>query len=319
MKYLKIHLGTFKETFNEWNNSSASKDSASIAYYAIFSLPGLLIIVIWIAGIFFGDEAIRGEITRQASGIAGKDIADSIQTMIMSAVWDNQNIWMKIFGILTLIFGATTLFFQMQRSLNTLWDVEAAPKKAFQKYVLDRANSLGMILIIAFLLLISLILSSILGLANEWITRHFGLETFLMARIINFVLSFLVVVVLFAFMFKVLPDVEISWRSVWMGAFVTALLFNIGKFLLSYYFEISKPTSIFGAAGTIILLMMWINYTCQLVFFGAEFTKVYAQKMGHFIQPSRHAKWSAAKIVERFFEQKRKQSKRRMKINMSFF
>ena len=218
--------------------------------------------------------------------------------MIMSAVWDNQNIWMKIFGILTLIFGATTLFFQMQRSLNTLWDVEAAPKKAFQKYVLDRANSLGMILIIAFLLLISLILSSILGLANEWITRHFGLETFLMARIINFVLSFLVVVVLFAFMFKVLPDVEISWRSVWMGAFVTALLFNIGKFLLSYYFEISKPTSIFGAAGTIILLMMWINYTCQLVFFGAEFTKVYAQKMGHIIQPSRHAKWSAAKLLK---------------------
>ena len=259
MKYLKFIWELLKETFNEWNNSSASKDSASIAYYAIFSLPGLLIIVIWIAGIFFGDEAIRGEITRQASGIAGKDIADSIQTMIMSAVWDNQNIWMKIFGILTLIFGATTLFFQMQRSLNTLWDVEAAPKKAFQKYVLDRANSLGMILIIAFLLLISLILSSILGLANEWITRHFGLETFLMARIINFVLSFLVVVVLFAFMFKVLPDVEISWRSVWMGAFVTALLFNIGKFLLSYYFEISKPTSIFGAAGTIILLMMWIN------------------------------------------------------------
>ena len=248
MNYLKFTWQLLKETFEEWNNSSASKDSASIAYYAIFSLPGLLIIVIWIAGIFFGNEAVRGEITNQASGIAGKDIADSLQTMIMSAVWDNQNIWMKIFGILTLIFGATTLFFEMQRSLNKLWDVEAAPKKAFQKYILDRANSLGMILIIAFLLLVSLILSSILGLANEWITRHFGLETFVMARIINFVVSFLVVVVLFAFMFKVLPDVEISWRSVWMGAFVTALLFSIGKFLLSYYFELSRPTSIFGAA-----------------------------------------------------------------------
>ena len=298
MNYLKFTWQLLKETFEEWNNSSASKDSASIAYYAIFSLPGLLIIVIWIAGIFFGNEAVRGEITNQASGIAGKDIADSLQTMIMSAVWDNQNIWMKIFGILTLIFGATTLFFEMQRSLNKLWDVEAAPKKAFQKYILDRANSLGMILIIAFLLLVSLILSSILGLANEWITRHFGLETFVMARIINFVVSFLVVVVLFAFMFKVLPDVEISWRSVWMGAFVTALLFSIGKFLLSYYFELSKPTSIFGAAGTIILLMMWVNYSCQLVFFGAEFTKVYAQKMGHFIQPSRHAKWSPAKLLK---------------------
>lgn len=298
MNYLKFTWQLLKDTFHDWNNSSASKDSASIAYYAIFSLPGLLIIVIWIAGFFFGDEAVKGRITYHASAIAGKEIADSLQTMILSAVWDNQNIWMKIFGILTLIFGATTLFFQMQRSLNTLWDVEAAPKKAFQKYILDRANSLGMILIIAFLLLTSLLLSSMLGLANEWITRHFGLETFILAQIINFVVSFLVVVVLFAMMFKILPDVEISWRSVWMGAFVTALLFNIGKFLLGIYFELSKPTSIFGAAGTVILLMMWVNYSCQLVFFGAEFTKVYAYKMGHFIKPSQHAKWSAAKLLK---------------------
>lgn len=298
MKYLKFTWQLLKETFTEWNSGNASRDSASLAYYAIFSLPGLLIIVIWIAGIFFGNEAVQGQITAQASGIAGKEIADSLQTMIASAVWDNQNVLMKIFGILTLIFGATTLFFQMQHSLNTLWDVEAAPKKAFQKYVLDRANSLGMILIIAFLLLTSLILSSMLGLANEWITRHFGLETFLMVQVLNFVLSFAVIVVLFALMFKVLPDVEISWRSVWMGAFVTALLFNIGKFLLGFYFEISKPTSIFGAAGTIILLMMWVNYSCQLVFFGAEFTKVYANKMNHNIRPSRHAKWSAAKLLK---------------------
>jgi membrane protein len=179
-----------------------------------------------------------------------------------------------------------------------MWDVEAAPKKAWRKYILDRANSFGMILIISFLLLTSLVLSSVLGLANDWITRYFGLETFVLVQILNFVISFLVVMVLFALMFKVLPDVEISWRSVWMGAFVTALLFNIGKFLLGFYFEISKPTSIFGAAGTIILLMMWVNYSCQLVFFGAEFTKVYAYKMNHNIRPSRHAKWSAAKLLK---------------------
>ena len=123
-----------------------------------------------IAGIFFGNEAVRGQVTAQASGIAGKEIAASLQTMIASAVWDNQNVVMKIFGILTLIFGATTLFFEMQRSLNTMWDVEAAPKKAWRKYILDRANSFGMILIISFLLLTSLVLSSVLGLANDWIT-----------------------------------------------------------------------------------------------------------------------------------------------------
>lgn len=298
MKYLKFTWQLLKETFEEWNNSSASKDSAGLAYYAIFSLPGLLIIVIWFAGIFFGDEAVRGEISQQVSGIAGKEIAESLQSMIMSAVLDNQNIWMKIFGILTLIFGATTLFFQMQRSLNKLWDVEAVPQKAIKKYFLDRANSLGMILIIAFLLLTSLILSSFLGIANGWITTHFGIETYVMVGVVNFVVSYLVVTALFAFMFKVLPDVEISWRSVWMGAFVTALLFNIGKLLISYYFELSKPTSVFGTAGTIILLMMWVNYSCQLVFFGAEFTKVYAYKMGHFIQPSKHAEWSAAKLLK---------------------
>lgn len=304
MKHIKRGWKILKKTFEYWNNSSASKDSAGMAYYAIFSLPGLLIIVIWISGLFFGDEAVRGEITDQASGIAGKDIADSLQSMVLSAVWDHQNIWMKILGICTLIFGATTLFFHMQRSLNLLWEVEAEPKKAFQKYIIDRANSLGMILIIAFLLLISLILSSVLGLANNWITRNFGLETFIFAQVLNVVISFLVVIVLFASMFKILPDVEIEWRSVWIGALVTAVLFSIGKFLLGYYFELSKPTSIFGAAGTIILLMMWINYTCQIVFFGAEFTKVYAREMGHSIKLSSHAKWIAAKKVRETEEEK---------------
>ncbi len=170
MKYLTLTWQLLKETFNEWNGGSASRASASLAYYAIFFLLGLLIIVIWVAGLFFGDEAVRGQVTAQASGIAGKEIAASLQTMIASAVWDNQNVVMKIFGILTLIFGATTLFFEMQRSLNTMWDVEAAPKKAWRKYILDRANSFGMILIISFLLLTSLVLSSVLGLANDWIT-----------------------------------------------------------------------------------------------------------------------------------------------------
>lgn len=298
MKYLKFTWQLLKETFNEWNNSAASKDSASIAYYAIFSLPGLLIIIVWVAGIFFGDEAIRGEINRQVASLMGKDVGESVQTMVGSAVVNKENIIMKMVGILTLLFGATTLFFQMQSSLNNLWDVQAAPKKAWQKYVLDRANSFGMILIIAFLLLISLIISSVIGLANDFITRHFGIETYLVMRIINFALGFAVATVLFALMFKVLPDVEISWRSVWMGALVTAVLFSIGKFLLSFYFDFSKPTSVFGAAGTVILLMMWINYTCQLIFFGAEFTKVYANKMGHLIRPSRHAKWSPAKLLK---------------------
>ena len=292
-----------KETFNEWMSSSAAKDSASMAYNAIFSLPGLLIIIIWVAGNFFGEEAVNGEVRRQLQGIMGYEGAKSIQDIIKSAMVDKENFWMKALGIGTLVFGATSLFFQMQSSLNNLWDVEAAPKKAWQKFILDRANSLGMILIIAFLLLVSMLLSSLIGLANNLITKYFGLETYVLVQITNFILGLAIVTILFALMFKVLPDVEIKWKSVWIGAIVTAVLFNIGKMLISFYFDFSKPTSVFGAAGTVILLMMWINYSCQLVFFGAEFTKIYAYRMGHKIIPSKHAKWSKEKLYRDSLEQ----------------
>ena len=296
MKKLNSFWDVLKQTFSEWMASSAAKDSASMAYNAIFSLPGLMIIVIWIAGHFFGEEAVNGEIRRQLQGIIGYDGAKSVQDIVKSAMVDKQNFWMKALGVGTLVFGATSLFFQMQSSLNNLWDVEAAPKKAWQKFILDRANSLGMILIIAFLLLVSMLLSSAIGLANTLITKYFGLETYMIIQASNFILGLAIITILFAFMFKVLPDVEIKWKSVWIGAIVTALLFNIGKMLMSFYFDVSKPTSIFGAAGTVILLMMWINYSCQLIFFGAEFTKIYAYRKGHTILPSKHAKWSKEKL-----------------------
>ncbi len=293
---IKFFWEVLKETFDEWNSSSASKDSASLAYYAIFSIPGLLIIIIWIAGNFFGEEAIRGEISNQISDLMGTDVAKSIEGMIAGALIDKQNIFMKIVGIGSLVFGSTTLFFQLQHSLNTLWDVEAAPKKALLKFILDRANSLGMILILGFLLMITMILSSMISLFNNWITNYFGLETYMIVELVNFGIGFCLVMLLFALMFKVLPDVKISWNPVWKGALLTTVLFTLGKFLLSLYFGNFKPTSAFGTAGTVILIMMWINYSCMLVFFGAEFTKVYNNKKGYPIVLSKHAKWSAAKL-----------------------
>ena len=282
---------TIKETFKDWGTRDVGTDAASLAYSAIFSIPGLLIIVIWVAGIFFGSEAVQGQITKFVGSMMGVDVGKSVEDLVVSGMIDKKNVWMKAFGVATLIFGATNLFFQLQKSLNKLWDVQAAPKKAWQKYILDRANSLGMILIIAFLLLITLLMSSFIGLANDWIIRHFNIETFIFVQLINIFVGFAITMILFALMFKVLPDVKINWRSVWSGAFFTALLFTLGKYLLTYYFETFKPTSAFGAAGAIILIMMWVNYTCQLIFLGAEFTKVYAKRRGHVIQPSRHAKW----------------------------
>lgn len=298
IKNIRFFWEVVKETFSAWNNSSASKDSASLAYYAIFSIPGLLIIIIWIAGYFLGEEAIRGEISNQISGLMGADAAKSVENMIAGALIDKQNIFMKIIGIGSLVFGSTTLFFQLQHSLNTLWDVEAAPKKAIIKFLLDRANSLGMILILGFLLMVTMILSSLISIFNKFITDYFGLETYMLVELINFAIGFGIVMLLFALMFKVLPDVEISWKSVWKGALLTTILFTLGKFLLSLYFGTAKPTSAFGTAGTVILIMMWINYSCMLVFFGAEFTKVYTYKKGYRIVPSKHAKWSNAKLYE---------------------
>ncbi len=289
---LKNFWNILKDTYKDWSARDLGTEAASLAYSAIFSIPGLLIIVIWITGIFFGAEAVQGEITKLIGSMMGKDVGKSLEDMVIGGMIDKKNVIMKIVGIVTLVFGATSLFFQFQKTLNKLWDVVAAPKKAWEKYLLDRANSLGMIVVIAFLLLITLLLSSFIGLTNDWVIRRFGFETLVFVNIINIVVGFLVTLVLFAAMFKILPDIQIQWKSVWVGAAVTAVLFTIGKYILTFYFDKFNPSSSFGAAGTIILLLLWINYTCQIIFFGAEFTKVYTKTMGYQLKPAKHAKWN---------------------------
>ncbi|MDR6485694.1 membrane protein [Chryseobacterium vietnamense] len=296
MKTVNNFWEILKGTYKDWSARDLGTEAASLAYNAIFSIPGLLIIVIWVTGIFFGEEAVRGEITKLIGSMLGKDVGKSLEEIVVAGMVDKKNIFMKIIGIATLIFGATSLFFQFQKSLNKLWDVVAAPKKAWEKYLLDRANSLGMIIVIAFLMLITLLLSSFIGLANEWFIHRFGIETLVAVNIINIVIGFIVTLFLFAAMFKILPDVEMQWKSVWVGAAVTSVLFTLGKYILTFYFETFNPSSAFGAAGTVILLLLWINYTCQIIFFGAEFTKVYAKKMGHELKPSKHAKWSPQSV-----------------------
>ena len=292
MKKLNFFWNILKDTYKDWSARDLGTEAASLAYSAIFSIPGLLIIIIWITGIFFGEEAVRGEITKVIGGMMGKDVGKSLEEMVVGGMVDKKNVVMKIVGVITLVFGATSLFFQFQKSLNKLWDVVAAPKKAWEKYLLDRANSLGMIVVIAFLLLITLLLSSFIGLANDWVIVRFSLETLLIINTVNIFLGFAITFILFAAMFKILPDVEMQWKSVWVGAGVTAALFTLGKYLLTFYFDKFNPSSAFGTAGTIILLLLWINYTCQIIFFGVEFTKVYANKMNHDVRPSKHAKWS---------------------------
>lgn len=295
---LKFFWETLKETAKEWAGSSSMQYSASLAYSAIFAIPGLLIIIIWVSGYFFGEKAIQGEISAQIAGFMGTDVAQSIEQMITDSLIDRDSILMKTIGIISLVFGATALFFQLQKSLNELWEVKPAPKKALLKFLLDRANSFGMILVLGFLLMVTMVLTSVLSYFSVLLARTFGMDMLFFSEIANFILGFLVVMTLFALMFKVLPDAEIPWKSVWTGAFLTTILFTIGKYLLSLYFREVKPSSVYGTSGTIILIMLWVNYSCTLIFFGAIFTKVFTRKKGLKIIPSPHAKWSAAKLYK---------------------
>ncbi len=293
IKFKDLKSILFKSA-SSWNDVDPFRESATISYFAIFSIPGLLMIIIWAAGIFFGEEAVQGEVSNQLGGIMGESTAKSLEGILENSAVEDSNVFMKIIGIGALVYGATTLFFQLQKTLNYLWDVEAVPDNNFKKLLVDRASSLGLILVLAFLLLITLLLSSIISVVSDWITDNFGDNIYFFVEVVNFLVSFGIVTLLFAIMFKVLPDVKIQWRSVWVGAMVTSLLFSIGKTLLGLYFGISDPTSSFGAAGTIILIMLWVNYTCLILFFGAMFTKIYAKHFGHPIQPANHAKWSAS-------------------------
>ncbi|MEX2511669.1 MAG: YihY/virulence factor BrkB family protein [Cyclobacteriaceae bacterium] len=302
------------DTAKAWMAAEPFRQSATISYFAIFSIPGLLIIVIWAAGFFFGEEAVQGEISLQIEEMMGQETAKGVESFISNSYINSSGWAMSIVGFGALLFGATTLFFQLQKSLNHLWDVEADPKSNMMKLIMDRASSLGLILVIAFLLLISLVISSILNILSNWIAGSLGDGLFYLMEVIDFFLGFGIVTVLFAIMFKFLPDVDIKWRSVWVGAMVTALLFSIGKTLLGIYFGVADPTSGFGAAGTVIMIMLWVNYTCLILFFGAEFTQEFAKHYGHDIQPSKHAKWSDSYILKREKEDREKALKEHKNI-----
>ncbi|RBP52776.1 YihY/virulence factor BrkB family protein [Arenicella xantha] len=287
-------LDILTKAAKNWNNDDPFRHAAIIAYYAIFSMPGLLIIVIWFAGAVFGQDAVQGQLSEQLTRYLGDSGSTSIEKIIANARLDRDNPWMKILGIGTLVFGATTLFLQLQKSLNEIWGVKSAARNGLLKLLADRATSLGVIIAIGFLLLISLIMSTTISIIASWIETSLGPSWLFIIRAINITLSIGLTSLLFALMFKVLPDVDIRWRSVWTGAITAGLMFTIGKTLLGIYFGYSQPGNTFGAAGSIILVMLWINYTCLILFFGANVAQAYAVQRGHPITPSAHAEWLAA-------------------------
>jgi membrane protein len=278
-----------RDTFKEWYAEDPFRQSAVIAYYAIFSLPALLVLIVSIASAFFGTEAVMGNLSEQVGSSMGDATAEEIENMVANATLKGNSLLATIIGIAVLAFGATGVFAQLQKSLNTIWEVEATPKKQFLKILKDRLFSFGLILSIGFLMLISFVVSSLLASMNDWMEQRLPESSLVLLKVFAVIVSVSISAVLFALMFKVLPDAWVKWRYVRTGAILTALLFEAGKFALGIYFGQADPASAYGAAGSIILILLWVSYSCMLLFFGAEFTKQYATHYGEGIVPARDA------------------------------
>lgn len=287
--FLKETYSLLKETGKNWNEHDPWRMSAVIAYYAIFSLPGLLIVIIKVVGYFFGDQHVSHELFSTISANMGPDAAKQMQTIVNASNNSEGFTLAAIVGIGSLIFGATGMFYHVKESLNTMWEVEVQPQRAWLKLIKDRLFSFGMVLIIGFLMLIFLILSSLITVFSDYLNAVFPEVGAFFFSAVNIVVSLAIITVLFALMFVVLPDAKVRWRDVWVGAFVTSMLFVIGKTLIGLYLGYSDPGSAYGAAGSIILILLWVSYTSLILFFGAEFTQTYGKRHGMEIVPVEYA------------------------------
>lgn len=274
------------EAASEWVNDKAPRLGAALAYYAIFSIAPLLVIAIAIAGMVLGEEAAQGQISAQVQNLVGAQGGEAVETMVKSANKPGAGTIGSVLGIAMLLFGAAALFGQLQDALNTIWEVQPKPGRGAWGFVRDRFLSLTMVLGVAFLLLVSLIVSSALAavgtLLGDWQTGTVGL-------IVTTSLDVVVVTVLFALIYKYLPDAVIAWRDVWFGAAVTAVMFSLGKFLIGLYLGRAGVGSAYGAAGSLAVLLVWLYYASQIFLFGAELTKAYANHLGSRIKPKPYA------------------------------
>ncbi|MCR1023455.1 YihY/virulence factor BrkB family protein [Cellulophaga baltica] len=274
------------DTYKAWDKANPWRLSAVVAYYAVLSLPALLIIIINIVGSIWGTDIVQGRLTSEISTALGSNAAESIETIIAGTQNKEENLISTIVGIGTLLFGATGVFYQLKLSLNEIWQIKPNPNANFWKLVTDRARSFAFILVIGFLLLVSFIVTAGISALNEYIRRVLPDILIYIAYFLDFTVSVSIITVLFALMFRYMPDAKIRWKTVWIGALITAVLFVIGKSLLGFYFGEANPGSTYGAAGTIVLILLWVSYSCLILFFGAEFTYIYAKRYGHKITPS---------------------------------
>jgi membrane protein len=265
-------------------DQNMSRLGAALAFYTLFAIAPLFVIVLAIAGFWFGEEAARRELFTQVSGLVGSEGGEAIQALVSAAHKPKTGAWAAIIAVVTLFVGATGVFVELQDALNSGWGVRRVSGRGLRNFIKNRLLSFALIAGIGFLLLVSLILSAGLSALGSFMVGLLSAQETIW-QAINFMVSFGVITLLFAMIFKVLPDVKIAWRDVWIGAIITALLFNFGKLLFGLYLGRSSVTSVYGAAGSLVVVLLWVYYSAQILFFGAKFTQVYSNRYGSHFEP----------------------------------
>jgi membrane protein len=280
-------IGLLKETVVQWEDDQASRLAASLALYTLLSIAPLIVVSLVVAGFAFGEEAARGQLSRQVGQVVGSQAGSAIEALVDNAHAPSTGLIGSSVGIVVLLFGASGVFGELQTALNQIWNVKARPGRGIRGLLRDRFFSFTMVMGVAFLLLVSLVVSA----ALSTLTTHFEhvLTWPALWLVLNALVGLAVSTLLFALIFKVVPDAKIAWRDVWVGAFVTAVCFSLGKGALAWYVGRSATVSPFGAAGSLVALTVWVYYSAQILFLGAEFAQVYATRFGTRIEPTKNA------------------------------
>jgi membrane protein len=289
--HLKNLLPILKESLFDFADNKSFRMSAALAYYTIFSIAPMLIVIISLLDIFYGRNAVEGTIFQHIQGFIGADAALQIEEVIKNATISKDITWASVVGICALIFAATGVFAEIQDSINYIWRLKAKPKKGWLKLVLNRVLSFSMVVSIGFILLVSLVVNSLLDMLGQQLLNFFPEIAVYVAYGINLFITFITISFLFAVIFKVLPDARMHWRDVFTGAIATAFLFMLGKFGISYYLGKTHISSTYGAAGSVVIILLWVYYSSCILYFGACFTRAYAIKTGRNIYPNDYAVW----------------------------
>jgi len=279
----------FKETFKGFIGDNGLQLSAALSYYTIFSLPPLLIIIITLSGIFFGADAVKGEIFGQINGLVGNGAAMQIQEMIKNVKLSESNAFATTIGVIILIVGASGVFAEIQDSINIIWGIKAKPKRGLIKFLYNRLMSFSMIASVGFLLLVGLVINTLIAILNKRLEIIFPHDAVLLFYVINTLIVFIIITLLFSIIFKTLPDGKMALRDCIIGASFTAFLFMIGKFAIGYYLGKYNVGTVYGAAGSVVLILGWVYYSAIILYYGAEFTKIFANTHGKKIIPNAYS------------------------------